>query len=142
MRIITLRVIWLLCSRTLTTLEATIIGNAVSDCEATVGGCRYDGTLMEEVGRRLQCLDIDIDLRKCMRVPPLSRGRKLQTNRNEVEPRRCRKSLPQSSGHIFGFWARECMGLELKPCRRKRLLCGTSGGRPGGRNMPKTVYAS
>ena len=54
MRIITLRVIWLLCSGALTALEVTIIGNAVSDSEATVGSCRYDETLMEEVGRRLR----------------------------------------------------------------------------------------
>jgi hypothetical protein len=53
MRIITLLVIWLLCSGGLTALEVTIMGNAVSDCEAAVGDCRYDGTLMEEVGRRL-----------------------------------------------------------------------------------------
>lgn len=38
---------------TLTALEITQIGNAVPDCEASVGGCRYDGTLMEEEGRRL-----------------------------------------------------------------------------------------
>jgi hypothetical protein len=34
----------------LAALEVTKSGNAVPDCEATVGGCRYDGTLMEEEG--------------------------------------------------------------------------------------------
>lgn len=53
MRIITLRVIWLLSLGALTSLEVAIIGKAVFYCEATVGGWKYDGTLMETVGRRL-----------------------------------------------------------------------------------------
>lgn len=74
MRIITLRVIWLPCSGALSVLEVTIIGNAVSDCEATVGGCRYDGTLMEEPGRRLCVWTLGIDplSERSMSAPPVS----------------------------------------------------------------------
>jgi len=58
LRIITLWVIWLLCSGTLAALEVAQSGNAVPDREATAGGCRYDWTLMEEEGRRLRYRDI------------------------------------------------------------------------------------
>ena len=90
----------------------TQTGNAVADCEASVGGCRYDGTLMEKGWRRLQCLDIGhrpLDERmsalRCAR----------QLTRDEVKPRRCR-NIPQNL--LVTFSAFESDVLELEPSKR------------------------
>ena len=82
----------------LTGLEVTKNGNAVSDCEATVGGCRFDRTLMEERLRRLRCLGIGYQSLwpdESWNTPPLNQklgapaGQWVKSNEDDAVSIRC-----------------------------------------------------
>ena len=101
------------------------MGNAVSECETTVGAARYDGTLMEGSFTETRCLDITGTdrLGERMNSPPLTQrlGTPLK-RRGQSQTERCHNCLqvifpaPESDG---------CERLELKLCGRKLLFFST-----------------